>query len=106
MEPLCQKLFLQLSPPTEEDPRAEKQRILDALPLFLGQVQMALPVMRKLHPILRDAGWQVTVTLAWTGLCWEVVGLAPGNTADRNYGVCVDLGSTTVCMRLVDFVHW
>lgn len=102
MEPLCQKLFLQLSPPTEEDPRAEKQRILDALPLFLGQVQMALPVMRKLHPILRDAGWQVTVTLAWTGLCWEVVGLAPGNTADRNYGVCVDLGSTTVCMRLVD----
>ena len=63
---------------------------------------MALPVMRKLHPILRDAGWQVTVTLAWTGLCWEVVGLAPGNTADRNYGVCVDLGSTTVCMRLVD----
>ena len=70
MEPLCQKLFLQLSPPTEEDPRAEKQRILDALPLFLGQVQMALPVMRKLHPILRDAGWQVTVTLAWTGLCW------------------------------------
>lgn len=102
MEPLCQKLFLQLPPPTEEDPRAEKQRILDALPLFLGQVQMALPVMRKLHPILRDAGWQVTVTLAWTGLCWEVVGLAPGNTADRNYGVCVDLGSTTVCMRLVD----
>ena len=35
MEPLCQKLFLQLSPPTEEDPRAEKQRILDALHLFL-----------------------------------------------------------------------
>ena len=33
MEPLCQKLFLQLPPPTEEDPRAEKQRILDALPL-------------------------------------------------------------------------
>ena len=26
----------------------------------------------------------------------------PRNTADRNYGVCVDLGSTTVCMRLVD----
>ena len=62
MEPLCQKLFLQLPPPTEEDPRAEKQRILDALPLFLGQVQMALPVMRKLHPILRDAGREHVLT--------------------------------------------
>ena len=50
MEPLCQKLFLQLSPPTEEDPRAESSGFSDALPLFLGQVQMALPVMRKLHP--------------------------------------------------------
>lgn len=102
MDALCQKQFLQLAPPTEADPRAEKQRILDALPPSLGSVRMALPVMRKLHAVLRDAQWQVTATLAWTGLCWEVVGLAPGNTADRNYGICVDLGSTTVCMRLVN----
>ena len=102
MEALCQKQFLQLAPPTEADPRAEKQRILDALSPALGSVRMALPVMRKLHAVLRDAQWQVTATLAWTGLCWEVVGLAPGNTADRNYGICVDLGSTTVCMRLVN----
>ena len=67
MEALCQKQFLQLAPPTEADPRAEKQRILDALSPALGSVRMALPVMRKLHAVLRDAQWQVTATLAWNG---------------------------------------
>ena len=81
MEPPMSKAVSAASPLRRRTHGRKKQRILDALPLFLGQVQMALPVMRKLHPILRDAGWQVTVTLAWTGLCWEVVGLAP-----RQYG--------------------
>ena len=63
MEALCQKQFLQLAPPTEADPRAEKQRILDALSPALGSVRMALPVMRKLHAVLRDAQWHALVTL-------------------------------------------
>ena len=25
-----------------------------------------------------------------------------GDTSGKNYGICVDLGSTTICMRLVD----
>ena len=77
MEALCQKAISAACSPTEADPRAEKQLILDALSPALGSVRMALPVMRKPHAVLRDAQWQVTATLAWTGLCWEVVGLAP-----------------------------
>lgn len=102
MEPLCQKFFVQMPAPTEDDPRSEKQRLLDALPDSLGQVRMSLPVMRKLYPLCQMAGWRVTVTTAWTGRDWEIVGLAPGDTASQNYGICVDLGSTTVCMRLID----
>ena len=102
MEPLCQKCFLQLAAPSEADPRDEKQRLLDALPEDFGRIRMALPVMRQLHSVCREGGWQVTVTLSWTGSGWEAVNLEPGDTSGKNYGICVDLGSTTICMRLVD----
>ncbi len=39
MEPLCQKCFLQLAAPSEEDPRDEKQRLLDALPEDFGRIE-------------------------------------------------------------------
>ncbi len=58
--------------------------------------------MRQLHSACREGGWQITVTLSWTGSGWEAVNLEPGDTSGKNYGICVDLGSTTICMRLVD----
>ena len=99
MRPLSKKICLTLTPPTEEDPRADTRRILDAL----GEnVAVDLGVLRGLYPLLPRAGWRVTATLSRTGEVWRLIRLEPGDTTACHYGVAVDLGSTTVCMELLD----
>lgn len=102
MEALSKKIYLVLDPPTEEDPRADKQRILDGLPESLGAVTMGLKAMRSLYPTCEKAGWRITVSLTWNGSCWEIYRVEPGDTRVRSFGIATDLGSTTVCMRLID----
>lgn len=42
------------------------------------------------------------MSLAWDGKNWKVVDLEAGDRSGEHYGVAVDLGSTTVAVRLVD----
>lgn len=99
MEPLSKKVFLTLTPPTEEDARSDIQRILDAI----GEpATVALSVLREVYPMLPRSDWKVTATLSWEGEHWHLIRLEPGNTTACHYGVAVDLGSTTVCMELID----
>lgn len=102
MKPLSRKYCLNLAEPTEEDNRSDKQRVMDALPQELGRVSMALSVVRQLYCLCRDAKWKVTVTLCWNGTNWEIVNLEPGDTTGSHYGICADLGSTTLCVRLLN----
>ena len=100
MNPLSKKQFLSLSPPTEEDARADERRLRDAI--GIPALGIDLQVLRQLHHILPESNWQVTATLCFDGGCWRLTRLEPGDTTACHYGVAVDLGSTTVCMRLVD----
>lgn len=99
MDALSKKIYLELVPPTEEDAMADSRRLLDAL----GEKAVVdLPVLRSLWPLLPDSDWKVTATLGWDGNIWHVIRLEPGDTTACHYGVAVDLGSTTVCMTLMD----
>ena len=99
MRTMSRKIYLEMNPPTEEDPRPDTQRIRDAL----GEpVRFSLSVLRQLAVVLPDAAWKITATLGYDGAGWEVIRLEKGNTTAEHYAVAVDLGSTTVCMRLVN----
>lgn len=102
MEGLSHKIYLEMGEPTEEDNRSSWDRIQDALRGGFGQVLPSLAILQTLYPCCEDSGWKVTVSLAYSEQGWRAVRLEPGNTADRHYGYCADLGSTTVVMRLVD----
>lgn len=102
MEGLSQKIYLELKEPTEEDSRSSWERVQEALRGRFGQVVPSLEVLQALYPCCEDSGWKVTVSLAYSGQGWRVVRLEAGNTVNRHYGYCTDLGSTTVVMRLVD----
>lgn len=99
MQPLSKKIYLELAPPTEEDARSDIQRILDALE---EPAVVELSVLRELYPLLPEANWCVTATLSYAGDGWRLIRLEPDDTTACHYGVAVDLGSTTVCMELVD----
>jgi uncharacterized 2Fe-2S/4Fe-4S cluster protein (DUF4445 family) len=102
MEGISKKIYLELEAPTEDDSRSAQVRILDALKEKKLDAGMSLQVMRKLHPLCESADWKLTVSLAWNGENWKIVDLEAGDTSSAHYGLAVDLGSTTVVMRLIN----
>ena len=104
MNGLSQKRYLELPLPTEDDPRSDQQRILDSLAAagVEERVHITVHILRKLYPLLDNAKWKITVSLAWNGENWEMVEIEEGDTTAQHYGLAVDLGSTTVVARLLD----
>lgn len=103
MEQFSKKEYLSLKMPTEDVPLGDRERIALALEtLGYEQVTFPLPVLRKLYPLCRDAGFDITVTLVHREYDWVVTDVEPGNQTARHYGLAVDYGSTTIVMQLVD----
>ena len=102
LNPISKKIYLTLNPPTEDDSRSYQVRIMDALTEQGLNTRMSLAVMRKLYPLCDASDWNITVSLAWDGLCWEIVNAEPGDTSNEHYGLATDIGSTTVVTRLLN----
>ncbi len=82
---LCQKKYLALKPPTEEDSRSAQVRILEALKEtreIQEPVKMTLSVMRQLEQICPRENWNVTVTLCWDETRWLITNADVGTRPD------------------------
>ena len=97
------KEYLRLKMPTEEVSLSDQRRIELALNT-LGYEHVAFPlkILRKLYPLCRDAGFDITVTLVHREFDWIVTDVEAGDTTAHHYGLAVDYGSTTIVMRLFD----
>ncbi len=103
-DPLCQKIYVQLSPPTKEENASDWTRLRTELKRQLGQpdIRINLPNLRILAETLRQGNWAVTVTVANVTGIPEVVHLEPGKSEKGAYGLAIDIGTTTVVVYLVD----
>ena len=105
MKGFSEKVYLSLKMPTEELAVSDQKRIelaLDAL--GYAPVTMPLPVLRRLYPLCREAGFDITVTLVRRELDWVVVDVEPGDQRGQHYALAVDYGSTNIVMQLVDLI--
>ena len=103
MKPFSVKEYLSLKIPTEELAVSDQKRILLALQtLGYEHVTIPLSVLRKLYPLCRDSGFDITVTLVQRELDWVVTDVEAGDQRQHHYGLAVDYGSTTILMQLVD----
>lgn len=103
MKRSSEKVFLNLEMPTEELAVSDEKRIRLALEAIgYTHVQMPLAVMRRLYPLCRNAGFDITVTLVRRDADWVMTDIEPGDTRHHHYGLAVDYGSTTIIMQLVD----
>jgi len=57
--------------------------------------------LNQLARLLRENDWQITATLGRRGGTTEIIQMEGGDTCSRNYGVAVDIGTTTVVAHLV-----
>ena len=103
MDGFSKKEYLSLKMPTEEIPVSDQKRIELALnTLGYAPVTFPLKVLRKLYPLCRNAGFDITVTLVHREFDWVVTDVEAGDTTAHHYGLAVDYGSTTIVMELVD----
>jgi uncharacterized 2Fe-2S/4Fe-4S cluster protein (DUF4445 family) len=102
--PIVRKIYLELPPPTPEDNAPDVERISRVLAKETGSrfVDFPLDCLQNLSDRLRENEWKITVTLSRDGNNYRILKIDPLNTAGSNYGVAVDVGTTTVVAQLVD----
>ena len=102
--PLATKLYLELPPPDLEDKISDLERLYRQIRRIqdIPIMQTGLANIRRLGALLRSADWKVTVTLGKRNGTTEVVFIEPGDTSHKNFGLCFDIGTTTISGQLVD----
>jgi uncharacterized 2Fe-2S/4Fe-4S cluster protein (DUF4445 family) len=102
--PLATKLYLELPKPNLDDKISDLDRLYRSIRGIqdIPIMQTGLANIRHLGDLLRSADWKVTVTLGKRNGTTEIVLVEPGDTAQRNFGFCFDIGTTTISGQLVD----
>ena len=102
MKPLCEKIYLELDMPNENDTLGDKDRIINALKDKYENITMPYKIVKKLYPMCRENNFKITVTILKRQYDWVVTNVEGKDTSNCNYGIAVDLGSTTITMQLIN----
>ena len=102
-EPLSQKIYLELPQPSLEDNIGDMERIIRELRKKAGyqNLEASFDCLHDLTSKLRDNSWKVTATITKNSNLWRVIQIEAGDTSDQNYGLAIDVGTTTVVAQLV-----
>ena len=102
--PLVRKYHLQLEPPTMDSPLGGHERLYQAIKTHEpdASLQTGFGVLRHLHRVLTDSGFEVTATVGRRGATTEVVQVDAGDTTGDSFGLAVDIGTTTLVVQLID----
>jgi uncharacterized 2Fe-2S/4Fe-4S cluster protein (DUF4445 family) len=102
--PLATKIFLKLPPPTLKDNVSDLERLFREIRhgRDIKILQTGLANVRKMGRLLRESNWEVTVLLGKRNGTTEVVLIEPGDTSRRNFGIALDVGTTTIVAQLLD----
>jgi uncharacterized 2Fe-2S/4Fe-4S cluster protein (DUF4445 family) len=92
--PAVKLYFMELAPPTFEDPTADFERLCEELDHRYGLKDLTIDFhcLRDLPDVLRRGKWRVTVSV-W--MDQEIIRVRPGKR-DQHYGMAIDIGTTTV----------
>ena len=115
--PALKKFTVTLDPPTLTDNVSDLSRLLRALKKqhSIENISIDFLLLKKLPHFLREAHWEVTVTMVQTRmesplgehqLRWsrrpKLISVDAGNTADKHYSIVLDIGTTSLWGQLVD----
>jgi uncharacterized 2Fe-2S/4Fe-4S cluster protein (DUF4445 family) len=103
--PLATKVRVQLNEPTLTDNTGDWTRLSMELRKVLQSadtpINIPLSVLQTLPKSLRNASWDVSVTLSDLDTGYAVIKVEKGNNRPA-YGLAIDIGTTTVIVCLVD----
>jgi len=104
-EPPAVKCLLRVPPPELGQGLCDYERLAKALSDAGGPEQAAvdLDALRQLAGALRERNGEVTLTVTQEDT--EILRIEPGDTTDRQFGLAVDVGTTTCAVSLVDLAR-
>jgi uncharacterized 2Fe-2S/4Fe-4S cluster protein (DUF4445 family) len=104
--PFTERVLLKLPPPTLDDNISDLERLKREL-FSKGMACLRVPFrfMPGLAYTVRKGSWEITLCTMHTEDCEEIIGIAPGNKTTPQYGVAVDIGTTTIVVFLVDLTN-
>ncbi|MCM8818756.1 MAG: ASKHA domain-containing protein [Candidatus Omnitrophica bacterium] len=102
--PFIKKIFLKLPHPSFDDTLSDYERLLRSLKKIENKKDFTidLPNLRKLPNLLRKSLWEITVSFINGERINEIINVEQGDTSNKNYGIAVDVGTTTISASLVD----
>ncbi len=103
-DPLVRKLHVKMSPPTVSDHTADHERLYVAIRRQIDApvMQTGFRILQKLPHVLRQCNYELAVTVGRRGGTTELMEVEPPERCGTNFGVVVDLGTTTVVAHLVN----
>ncbi len=101
--PAVRRFLVQVAPPSLESTAADLERVCSKITKETGMdcEVASLAVLGPLPNLLRDHGWKVNVHVHQRDNRMSIVKFAPPANC-RNYGIAIDIGTTTVVVQLVD----
>ncbi|MCK8827370.1 ASKHA domain-containing protein [Natroniella acetigena] len=104
LNPIYRKVEVELSQPSLTDNVSDLERLETELnrEQELSSLQASLPALKDLAVHLRENDWKTQVSLAKVGDHYEIAELKSLDDQKVDYGLAVDIGTTTVVVELVD----
>lgn len=104
VDPFVKKVMLEVAAPEAGDGLSDYDRLERAVKSALGaeEMELPLPALRALPEALRSDGGRISAAFFARGGVAHIVAVERPAAAEENYGVAVDIGTTTVAVQLVD----
>ena len=104
VEPTVFKRYVVMDPPTMDDNVSDLTRLVNAIQKQhdIGGISTDFRLIMKLSQLLREANWNVTVTLVQTRKGYKLINAEQGDKTLQNYSIVVDIGTTTIFGQLLD----
>lgn len=97
LDPAVKKYHLRLKKPEISSPSS----LMEILKLHFKEKNLNIPLdlLKDLGKILEKSKYHVTAVVHRNK---EILSIEPLNTLDQNFGICFDIGTTTLVMELLD----
>jgi uncharacterized 2Fe-2S/4Fe-4S cluster protein (DUF4445 family) len=105
LNPNVKKLYIEVDKPTLEKPVPDIERILTSIISIDENIEKAdlitidFDLLKNLSQILRQSNHKITVVI------WDnriIIAAEPGNTVEENFGLAIDIGTTTLVGYLMN----
>lgn len=98
LHPNISKVYIELKEQTLERQIADFTNIKEAIKDKFDIICTDLKVLRELPNIIRKSKFKITLVLDGN----KLISVEPGDTTKKNYGIAVDIGTTTIVSTVVD----